>query len=115
MFLQTKDKKKGSRPFFIKLNKFNIKYNRQGEVQFPNVKHFVLFNVNVPEDVFPGKKIKNGKYVQLIEDKEVVKATYDILMTANNWTTKDWDFKAEGLWADEMYKSIVAIPVKISY
>ena len=100
---------------FIKLNKFNIKYNRQGEVQFPNVKHFVLFNVNVPEDVFPGKKIKNGKYVQLIKDKEVVKATYDILMTANNWTTKDWDFKAEGLWADEMYKSIVAIPVKISY
>lgn len=99
---------------FIKQNKFTIKYNRQGEVQFPNVKQFMLFNVTVPEDVFPDKKVKNGKYVQQVNE-DVVRNTYKLIMDQNNWTTKDWDFKAEGFWADDMYKSTVAIPVKISY
>lgn len=100
---------------FIKQNKFTIKYNRQGEVQFPNVKQFMLFNVTVPEDVFIDKKVKNGKYVQLINDSGVVSSTYNIIISQNNWTTKDWDFNPEGFFSDDMYKSTVAIPVKISY
>lgn len=99
---------------FIKQNKFTIKYNKQGEVQFPNVRQFMLFNATVPEDVFTDKKIKNGKYVKEVDDN-VVLSTYEIIMGQNNWTTKDWKFNPTGFFHHDMYKSTVAIPVKISY
>ena len=93
---------------FINDNNLTIKYNKQGEVQFPNVKRFALFNANFPEDIFADGEIKNGKYIKILNDKDAIN-TYTSIMQQNNWTKKDWDYDVEGWLSDDMYKGTVAV------
>lgn len=96
---------------FIKNKKLTIKYNKQGQVQFPNVKQFALMNASFPEEIFEDGKIRNAKFVKPTTQKEA-ENTYNTIMQQNNWTKKDWDFDATGLvWYDKMHKGTVAIPV----
>lgn len=99
---------------FIKDNKFTIKYNKQGEVQFPNVKRFALFNANFSEDIFTDKKIKNGKYVKPLSKEDALN-TYNEIMQQNSWTKKDWNYDVEGWFSDDIYKGTIAIPVDTAF
>lgn len=93
---------------FINDNNLTIKYNKQGEVQFPNMKRFALFNANFPEDIFTDNKIKNGKYVKILNTEDAIN-TYNSIMQQNNWTKKDWNYDVEGWLSDDMYKGTVAV------
>ena len=96
---------------FIKKENLTIKYDKQGQVQFPDVKQFALMNASFPEEIFEDGKIRNEKFVKPTTQKEA-ENTYNTIMQQNNWTTKDWDFDATGLvWYDKMHKGTVAIPV----
>lgn len=96
---------------FIKNKKLTIKYDKQGQVQFPNVKQFALMNASFPEEIFEDGRIRNAKFVKPTTQKEA-ENTYNTIMQQNNWTKKDWDFDATGLvWYDKMHKGTVAIPV----
>ena len=99
---------------FIRKNEFTIKYNKQGEVQFPNVKRFALFNANFPEDIFPKGKIKNGTFVKPLNKEDRI-STYNQIMHQNDWTKKDWDYDVEGLMSKDIYKGTVAIPVDTTF
>lgn len=93
---------------FIKDNNLTIKYNKQGEVQFPNVKQFALFNANFPEDIFTNSKIKNGKYVKVLNKEDAIN-TYNEIMQQNNWTRKEWGYDVDGWLSDDIYKGTVAV------
>ena len=96
---------------YISKQKLTIKYNKQGEVQFPHVKRFAIFNANFPKDVFTDKKVKNEKFLKTLLERDAVN-TYNAIMQQNDWTKKDWDYDVEGwLGKDPMYKGTVAIPV----
>lgn len=95
---------------YIREQKLTIKFNKQGEVQFPHVKRFAIFNANFPEDVFTDKKVKNRKFLKPLLERDVVN-TYNEIMQQNGWTKKDWDYDVEGWGRDDIYKGTVAIPV----
>ena len=99
---------------YISDNNLTIKYNKQGEVQFPHVKRFAIFNANFPEDVFTDKKIKNGKFLKPLLERDAVN-TYNQIMQQNGWTNKDWDFDVEGWGKDTIYTGTVAIPVDTTF
>lgn len=100
---------------FIKTNNFTIRYNRQGEVQFTNVKRFAIFNANFPEDIFSEGKLKNKAYVKTLTEQEAVN-TYNIIMSQNEWTNKDWNYDVKGFWfTNDMYKGTVVIPVDTTF
>lgn len=95
---------------FIQNNKLTIKYNKQGEVQFPNVKRFAIFNANFPADIFTDSKAKNNKYLKPLSNADALN-TYNEIMKQNDWTKKDWDYDVEGLFPKDMYKGTVIIPI----
>lgn len=100
---------------FIKTNNFTIRYNRQGEVQFANVKRFAIFNANFPEDIFSEGKLKNKAYVKTLTEQDAVN-TYNEIMSQNEWTNKDWNYDVEGIWlTNDMYKGTVIIPVDTTF
>lgn len=99
---------------FIEENKLTIRFNRDGKVQFTNVKQFALFNASFPQDVFEKGKIKNGKYIKPL-NKEDSLTTYQQIMQQNGWTKKDWDYDVEGLFGDGMYQGTVAVPVDTAF
>ena len=100
---------------FIKESGFTIKFNRQGEVQFPNKRRFVLFQANFPEDIFVDGKIKKGNLVKHISDKSTAEATYTAILTANGWKKSDWNYNVDGWFPDPIYTGSVAIPVDDTY
>lgn len=95
---------------FIKDNKLTIKYTRQGEVQFPHVKRFAIFNASFPEDIFANGKVKNGKFMKRVSEDTALNV-YNEIMKQNEWTSKDWNYDVEGWRADPIYTSTVAVPV----
>lgn len=99
---------------YISDQKLTIKYNKQGQVQFPHVKRFAIFNANFPEDVFADKKIKNGKFLKPLLERDAVN-TYNQIMQQNGWTNKDWDYDVEGWGKDPIYTGTVAIPVDTTF
>lgn len=99
---------------FIEENKLTIRFNRDGKVQFTNVKQFALFNASFPQDIFEKGKIKNGKYIKPL-NKEDSLTTYQQIMQQNGWTKKDWDYDVEGLFGDGMYQGTVAVPVDTTF
>ena len=98
--------------FFVSIDKNNltIKYNKQGEVQFTNVKRFAIFNANFPEDIFTDGKIKNKSYLKELGETDRLN-TYQTIMDQNEWESKDWDYDVDGWWPKPMYKGTVVIPV----
>ena len=99
---------------FIEENKLTIRFNRDGKVQFTNVKQFALFNASFPQDIFEKGKIKNGKYIKPL-NKEDSLTTYQQIMQQNGWTKKDWAYDVEGLFGDGMYQGTVAVPVDTAF
>lgn len=100
---------------FIKNNNLTIRYNKQGEVQFTNVKRFAIFNANFPEDIFADGKLKNKAYVKTLTEQDAVN-TYNTIMSQNEWTNKDWNYDVEGFWfTNDMYKGTVVIPVDTTF
>lgn len=99
---------------FINEKKLTIKYNRQGEVQFTNVKRFAIFNANFPEDIFTDGKIKNKSYLKELGETER-KNTYQTIMDQNEWESKDWDYDIDGWNPDPIYKGTVVIPVDTTF
>jgi hypothetical protein len=43
------------------------------------MKRFALFNANFPEDIFTDNKIKNGKYVKILNTEDAIN-TYNSIM-----------------------------------
>ena len=99
---------------FIEENKLTIRFNRDGKVQFTNVKQFALFNASFPQDIFEKGKIKNGKYIKPL-NKEDSLTTYNQIMQQNGWTKKDWNYDVEGIFGDGMYQGTVAVPVDTAF
>jgi hypothetical protein len=99
---------------FINKNNLTIKYNRQGEVQFTNVKRFAIFNANFPEDIFTDGKVKNKSYLKELGETDRI-STYQAIMDQNEWESKDWDYDVDGWWPKPMYKGTVVIPVDTTF
>ena len=95
---------------FISDNNLTIKYNKQGEVQFTNVKRFAIFNANFPKDIFVDGKIKNNSYLKEVGEEDRLN-TYKAILDQNEWDSKDWDYDVDGWWPDPIYKGTIAIPV----
>jgi hypothetical protein len=93
----------------------SIRYYPTGEVKFPNVKKFMVFNVQFPEEIFEDGKILNAKYVKKLSDHDASN-TYKAILQYNNWEEKDWKQDPDALiGSDDFYASTVVIPVKASF
>lgn len=99
---------------FIDKNNLTIKYNRQGEVQFTNVKRFAIFNANFPKDIFTDGKIKKNSYLKELGETDR-RNTYQAILDQNEWEPKDWDYDIDGWNPDPIYKGTVVIPVDTTF
>lgn len=98
---------------FINDKKLSIRYSPTGEVKFPNVKRFMVFNAQFPKEIFEEGKILNAKYTKALSEQDEVN-TYKAILQYNNWTEKDWKQPNEW-WEADFYASTVVIPVKASF
>lgn len=95
---------------FIKEHDLTIKYNRQGEVQFANVKRFAIFNANFPEDIFTDNEPKNMSLLKELGETDRL-SIHQAIMNQNGWESKDWNYDVDGWWPKPIYKGTVVIPV----
>lgn len=98
---------------FIADNNLSIRYSPTGEVKFPNVKRFMVFNAQFPKEIFEDGKILNAKYTKALSDYEA-NNTYNAILAQNKWESKDWDMPDEWFVKD-FYASTVVIPIKASF
>ena len=98
---------------FIDNNNLSVRYSPTGEVKFPNVKRFMVFNAQFPKEIFEEGKILNAKYTKALSEQDEVN-TYKAILQYNNWTEKDWKQPNEWFVSD-FYASTVVIPVKASF
>lgn len=101
---------------FIDNNNLSIRYSPTGEVKFPNVKRFMVFNAQFPKEIFEDGKILNAKYTKELSDHDATN-TYKAILQYNNWSEKDWKQNTDGFeaWDDDFYASTVVIPIKASF
>ena len=98
---------------FVEKNNLSIRYSPTGEVKFPNVKRFMVFNAQFPKEIFEDGKIINAKYTKELSDHDADN-TYKAILQYNNWTEKDWK-QPDEWWAPDFFASTVVIPIKASY
>lgn len=101
---------------FINKEQLSIRYYPTGEVKFPNVKRFMVFNAQFPKEIFEDGNIKNLKYLKELTNHDATN-TYKAILQQNNWSEKDWKQNTDGFeaWDDDFYASTVVVPIKASF
>lgn len=99
---------------FIDREKLSIRYSPTGEVKFPSVKRFMVFNAQFPKEIFEDGKIVNAQYTKGLSDHDADN-TYKAILQYNNWTEKDWKQPDDWGWGPDFFASTVVIPIKASY
>lgn len=100
---------------FIERENLSIRYTPTGEVKFPNVKRFMVFNAQFPKEIFEDGKVLNAKYLKALTDHDA-ETTYKAILQYNNWNEKDWKQDTDAWFnKDEFYASTVLIPIKASF